>query len=135
MALLFIASFLHIIIYGVNSIRKNIYEIGVLKSLGAKSSDITKIFITQIILIGLGVSIVSILGVYLSSLYSDGLLITAFEQFMTVTIFNLDIIRFDSSVMFLDIGFVLILTIVSSIIPLIYLKSIKPMNILKGKRK
>ena len=134
-ALLFIASFIHVIVYGVNSIRRNIYEIGVLKSLGAKSTNISKIFIRQIIFIGLALSITSVVGIYLSSLFSDKLLVSAFEDFMTITIFDLDIIRFDFQVLILDICIVFLLTIVSAIIPLMYLKSIKPLNILKGKRK
>ena len=133
--LLFIASFLHIVFYGVNSIRKNIYEIGVLKALGAKSFDIAIIFITQITIIGVALALTSILGIYLSSIVSDNLLIGAFEDFLTITIFELDIIGYNLDVMGIDILIAFVLTIVSSFVPLIYLKSIKPLNILKGRNK
>lgn len=133
--LLFIVSFSHIVLYGINSIRKNIYEIGVLKALGTKSIDIAKIFIVQIAVIGFAISIVSILGIYLSSILSDLLLISAFEEFLTITIYGLNIIPVNIPVVSLDLTLVFIISIISSIIPLIYLKTIKPLNILKGKKK
>ena len=133
--LLFVVSFAHIVLYGIGSIRKNLYEIGVLKALGAKSFDIGKIFIVQIAIIGFLVSIVSILGIYLSALFSDILLISAFEEFLTITIYGLNIIPVIIPIVSLDLTLVFIISIISSIIPLIYLKTIKPLNILKGKKK
>ncbi len=134
-ALLFIVSFTHVVLYGINSIKKNLYEIGVLKALGAKNLDIGKIFFVQIGIIGFSISIVSILGIYLSSLFSDILLVSAFEEFLTITIYGLNIIPVMPKIVTLDLVLVFIISIVSSIIPQLYLITIKPLNILKGKKK
>lgn len=122
--LLFTVSFTHIVFYGINSIKKNIYEIGVLKSLGTKSIDIARIFIVQIAIVGFAISIVSILGIYLSSIFSDMLLVSAFEEFLTITIYGLNVIPVKIPIVTLDLILVFILSIISSIIPLIYLKTI-----------
>ena len=102
---------------------------------GVKCFDIGKIFIVQIAIIGFLVSIVSILGIYLSALFSDILLVSAFEEFLTITIYGLNIIPVIIPIVSLDLTLVFIISIISSIIPLIYLKTIKPLNILKGKKK
>ena len=133
--LLFIVSFAHIVMYGINSIKKNLYEIGVLKALGAKVFDIGKIFIIQISIIGFSISIVSILGIYLSSLFSDILLVSAFEEFLTITVYGLNIIPMMPKIVTFDLTLVFFISIISSIIPQLYLITIKPLNILKGKKK
>ncbi len=133
--ILCVVSFAHIVLYGINTINKNIYEIGVLKALGTKVFDIGRIFIVQIALIGLGVSILSILGIYLVSILTNNLLIIAFEDFLTIRIFGLEVITLIPSIVSFDLTLVFIISIVSSIIPLIYLKKLKPLNILKGKKK
>ena len=133
--LLFVVSFVHVVLYGINSIKKNIYEIGVLKALGSKNFDIGKIFLIQIGVIGLAISIVSILGIYLSSLFSDLLLVSAFEEFLTITIFGLNIIPVMPKIVTLDLVLVFFISIISSIIPQLYLITVKPLNILKGKKK
>lgn len=133
--LLFVVIIGQIVFYGINCIKKNIYEIGVLKALGAKSFDIGRIFVTQIAILGIAVIITSILGIIVSSIFSNMLLVSAFEDFMTITIFKLKIITSSPKIISLDLSLVFVLSIVSSIIPLIYLRTIKPLNILKGKKK
>mgnify|MGYP003298732308 CR=1 FL=1 len=133
--LLIVVCVIYIVVYGITSIKKNLYEIGVLKALGAKSIDIAVIFISQIVIVGIGVIIVSILGVKLLSLLSNKLLLNAFEDFMTIKIFELSIIKARPKLMSINLSLVFIGSLVSSIIPLIYLRRLKPLNILKGKKK
>lgn len=135
LVILFIVCIFHIIAYGINSIKNNIYEVGVLKALGAKSFDIGKIFVLQIIMVGFLICIVSILGTYLTSSLADMLLVSSFEEFIGITIFNISIIDYRGAVVSIDLIAVLVLSIISSVIPLIYLHFIKPLNILKGKKK
>lgn len=133
--LLFVASYSYIVFYGVNSIKRNIYEIGVLKALGAKVFDIGRIFMIQIAILGFAISIFSIVGILGTSTFSNYLLVHAFEDFMSIEIFNLDIIGISPKIMTIDLILVFLLTIISSIIPIIYLRKLKPLNILKGKKK
>lgn len=132
---LVVASFIYIIIYGINSIKRNIYEIGVLKALGTKSINVSIIFLVQIIVVGIFSILASIIGIIVLSMISNKLLVSAFEDFMTIKIFSLNVIAAYPKIMFIDLTIVLIATLVSSNIPLIYLKAVKPLNILKGKKK
>ncbi len=133
--LLIVVCVVYLISFGIGTIKKNLYEIGVLKALGTKSIDISVIFITQIVIVGLGVILVSILGIKVFSDFSNKLLIKSFEDFLTIKIFNLKIIPVKPGTMSFDLSLMFAVTLVSSIIPLIYLKALKPLNILKGKKK
>lgn len=133
--ILFVVSFIHIVLYGINTIKKNLYEIGVLKALGTKVWDIGIIFVCQIALIGFAISMLSIAGIILASYIGNHLLISAFEDFLTITIYELKIIVPKPSIVSLDLTLVFIISVISSIIPLVYLKKLKPLNILKGNKK
>ena len=54
---------------------------------------------------------------------------------MTIKIFTLKVIPVKPKIMTFDLVIVFVVTLVSSIIPLIYLKALKPLNILKGNKK
>ena len=133
--LLFVATFIYIVFYGINSIKRNIYEIGVLKALGAKIFDIGRIFMLQIALLGFAISVFSIVGIIIASDFSNFLLVNAFEDFLSITIFGLKIIGKHPDIISIDLTLVFVLTVISSIIPLIYLRALKPLNILKGRNK
>ena len=133
--LLIIVCIVYLISYGIGSIKRNLYEIGVLKALGTKNIDISKIFIFQIIAVGLGVILIAIVGIEVFSSISNKILISAFEDFMTIKIFTLKVIPVKPKIMTFDLIIVFVVTLTSSIIPLIYLKALKPLNILKGKKK
>ncbi len=133
--LLIVASLVYIILYGVNSIKRNIYEIGVLKALGTKNYNVSIIFMAQICLVGSLTIVTSVLGIIVLSSFSNYLLIGAFEDFMTIKIFNLDIIATYPKIISIDLTLVFVGTIISSTIPLIYLRTLKPLNILKGNKK
>ena len=133
--ILLVVCIAHIIAFGINSIKNNIYEVGVLKALGAKSFDIGKIFVLQIIMVGFLICISSIIGMYASSLLANSILISSFEEFIGISIFNIDIITYIPHIVSIDLIVTLLLSIISSIIPLIYLHNLKPLNILKGNKK
>ena len=133
--LLIIVCIVYLISYGIGSIKRNLYEIGVLKALGTKNIDISKIFIFQIIAVGLGVILIAVVGIEVFSSISNKILISAFEDFMTIKIFTLKVIPVKPKIMTFDLIIVFVVTLTSSIIPLIYLKALKPLNILKGKKK
>ena len=135
LGILLVVCVAHIIAYGINSVKNNLYEVGVLKALGAKSFDIGKIFVLQIIMVGFLICITSIVGMYLTTTLANSLLLSSFEEFIGINIFNIDIITYIPKVVSIDLIILLVLSIVSSVIPLIYLHNIKPLNILKGNKK
>ena len=75
------------------------------------------------------------MGIEVFSSISNKILISAFEDFMTIKIFTLKVIPVKPKIMTFDLIIVFVVTLTSSIIPLIYLKALKPLNILKGKKK
>ena len=62
-------------------------------------------------------------------------IINSFEEFIGIKIYNIDIISYIPSIVSIDLIITLLLSIFSSIIPLIYLHNLKPLNILKGNKK
>ena len=133
--LLIVVCIVYLISFGIGTIKRNYYEIGVLKALGSKNIDIGIIFISQIVIVGIGVIIVSILGIKVFSEFSNSLLIKSFEDFITIKIFGLKIIPVKPSTMSFDLSLMFGVTLVSSVIPFIYLRTLKPLNILKGNKK
>ena len=135
LGLLLVFSLAHIIIFGVNSIRKNNYEIGVLKALGTKNMDIGLIFFLKILSVGLMIICASIIGMIICRYISNALLISAFERFVHLTIYNLKIIRIDVLTIFITLLLLLAISLISSIFPLVYLRKLKPLNILRENKK
>lgn len=135
LGLLLVFSLAHIIIFGVNSIRKNNYEIGVLKALGTKNMDIGLIFFLKILSVGFMIICASIIGMIICRYISNALLISAFERFVHLTIYNLKIIRIDVLTIFITLLLLLAISLISSIFPLVYLRKLKPLNILRENKK
>lgn len=135
LVLLIAFSMSHIVLYGISTIKKNSYEIGVLKSLGTKNKYINKIFLIKIITIGVIISVISIFGILLSSFVADKVLILAFEKIMRTPIFTLQIIKLDLVIVTITIITVIIVSIVSSLIPIYFLRKIKPLDILRDNKK
>ena len=133
--LLLIFSISHIILYGISSMKKNSYEIGVLKSLGTKNKYISQIFLVKVFIIGLIIGGISLLGIFLTCFISNNLLLVAFEKIVRTSFFDLDIIVIRPLVVVINILLVWIVSIISALIPILYLKKIKPLNILRENKK
>ena len=133
--LLLVFSIVHIILYGITSIKKNSYEIGVLKSLGTKSKYINRIFLIKVFIVGLIIGGISIIGICITCLISDKLLIFAFEKVLRATLFDLKIISISPLLIFINILLVWAVSLISSLIPILYLKKIKPLDILRENKK
>jgi ABC-type lipoprotein export system ATPase subunit len=131
---LVIACVLFLISYSVTSVRKKKIDIGILRGLGMSNFDMYILYIVQFIKIGILISIILSLGLLVSSSFANTLLQEGFSSLMNLTfIKGIQIIHFDFEVLLIDIGLLFAILIISLIFPILKLRKIKPLNIIKSK--
>jgi len=131
---LYFACLLLLMNFGAGNIRKRKYEIGVIKAIGGQTKELGKIFVVQVVSVGIIVCLLSSVVVYLLSGLVNSVLSDAMLYFIkNETLSNLSIIQFNPIVLCLDILMILGITFVSSFIQLYSLHKIKPINIIKHK--
>lgn len=120
--------------YAYGNIKKCYYEIGVFKSLGAKTSNIWLIFSMQTLLAGLSVLLLSdILLITLCSPINaqlSGSLVSFVKngELGVVKIFN-----FNVQTLIINAVIILSITVISCLVPILKLNKIKPRNIISRK--
>jgi ABC-type antimicrobial peptide transport system permease subunit len=123
-----------IISFGVKNVKSNIYEIGVLKALGCKFSRFVIIFITHTIIINILLFGISILGFYMISGLANTILTESLKQLApSYIVLNLNFIKFNFSLISLDNILISSISLISTLVPMILLKKIKPIAIIKAK--
>jgi ABC-type antimicrobial peptide transport system permease subunit len=130
---LLVACLLFLISYSVTSVRKKRVEIGILRGLGMTNKDLYDVYICQFLKIGLIISVVLTIGLIISSQFANILLQEGFASLMKLTfIKSIKIVKFDIEVLLIDIGILFAILVVSLIFPIIKLRKIKPLNIIKS---
>lgn len=124
---------IYLSIFGTNIIRKNKYQIGVIKALGGKTNHIARMFITQVLVVGLMIFILSGVGIFVATTLANELLIASFREHLGVYIFNMRIINFIPHLALIDLVLILALAVLSCLAPLVAIHKIKPINIIKAK--
>ncbi len=132
--LLCLASLFVISSYAISTVNRRKKDIGILKALGASSGDLTKIFIYQILLMGLITSILYTGGLFIFKKVANNILIKSFEAYSgTAAVRSITIINFNIEIFLLDIALILGVTVIAALIPLLITRRIKPLNIIKAK--
>lgn len=121
-----------LIFFSYDIIKKNRYNIGVLKSMGANTKNILSIFTPHIILVGI-LSIIgfAISGVVLSVIGNAVITSSMVANFHNPAFRLFTIIDFIPIWVLFDIISILIISLVAMIIPIILLRKIKPIEILR----
>ena len=133
-ALLCAASLFVIVSYAFNTVNSRKKEIGILKALGTSNKDLAKIFIFQIILIGLLTCAIYVAGLFALMKLANVILVNSFMSFMNnPALKSVSIISFHASAFLLDLAIILVATVVAAIIPILLTRKIKPLNIIKSK--
>jgi len=131
---LYTAILLLLVNFGAGNIRRRKFEIGVMKAMGGQTAQVGKIFVIQIISVGLVVCLLSTIATIALSNMVNSVLATSMLYFIkNETLTTISIIQINPLILVLDIVFILIISIISAIIPLIKLSKIKPINIIKHK--
>ena len=129
--ILFIITIL-LINYGRRNIKRKMFEIGVLKSLGAKTNDIFLIIIAQVLLMLVIVVGISIIPILTLDEYINRTLLESFMNYSESRILeNITIIKFDSWIVIQNFLLILGLTAACSTLLILILRKIKPINIIK----
>lgn len=129
-----VVAVLLIMSFAAGNVRKRKFEIGVIKAMGGRTSELSSIFVLQVAGVGALICILSSLLLYFVTSFVDGMISAAMIKFLSeVTELTINIINFDSIVMIVDIAIIISITLLSALIPLFKLHKIKPINIMRHK--
>lgn len=131
--LLFITLLIYLVSFGINNIKRNLYEIGIIKSLGGASKDIGKIFISHVLLTGIIICLLSVVLAPSIILIANEILINSFENVMSLYLFDVSIIKIMPEWISLDLLLMIIIIFISAFIPILLLYKIKPLEIIRSK--
>ncbi len=125
---------LMLVALGVGSVKKNMYEIAVVRALGGKAGDLASMFLLQMFLVGIFVCIFSVAGLAIganlcNSLLGEGFVIFAKNSLMS----KLHVITFDWTTALIDAAIVLALTVIAAVVPFVIMRRAKPREIIRAK--
>jgi ABC-type antimicrobial peptide transport system permease subunit len=118
---------------GLTTIKKNRYDIGVLKAIGIRNYDIMRIFIRQTIIMCFAICIVTNIGIYFGTMVGNYILVSAFEEILDITFYDLKLISYIPKIVATDLIYIGISCLISFIIPQLLLFRIKPIDIIRAK--
>ena len=120
--------------FSTKTIKDKMHEIGILKALGAKNATIGVVFGLQVILIAALTCILSTAGYYFFIDLANDVLIESLKRLAPSNIvLDLDFLTFKPKIALQNCALIFILTLASLIIPLLKIKAIKPVKIIKAK--
>ena len=115
-----------------NNVRRFTYEIGVVKSLGARARDVYRIFSLQELYLLLGSMFMAVIGTYIATALSNTVLTAAFNKNFN-PIYHISILFVDWKVLLVELAIIIVASIIAMIIPLLSMKRLRPIDILKAK--
>ena len=120
--------------FSTKMIKSKMHEIGILKALGTKNSTIGAVFGLQVVLIAILTCVLSTVGYYYIVGVANDVLFESMKRFATGNVvLDLEFFTFMPRVALEDCALVSILAIISMLIPMIKIKAIKPVKIIKAK--
>jgi ABC-type antimicrobial peptide transport system permease subunit len=115
-------------------INDKMHEIGILKALGTKNNSIGIVFGLQVVLIAVLTCVLATLGYYFFIDFANDVLIESLKRLApSSVVLDLDFLTFKPTVALVNCVLVFALSLVSLIIPMIKIKAIKPVKIIKAK--
>ena len=123
---------LFLVLFGIRSIKQNSYQIGVIKALGGRNRDIEKIFVLKTFIIGALTAIIASFVSLFFIRFADRVLIASIETVIGMNAQGFEVIKIIPSLLVFDAILMIALSFVSALIPVIMLKRIKPVEIIKA---
>jgi ABC-type lipoprotein release transport system permease subunit len=133
MFLVLIAAAFYLVNFGIKSIRSNIYEIVVIKAMGGISGDIAKIFISQSLVIGVGILIVTFVGMHIGPKIANELFMATLKSATGADFYGITAIDFHLEFALMDLAISLGVILVSSLVSTISIDRLNLISILKAK--
>ncbi len=135
--ILWIAGIILSLSFCLNNIKNNKYQIGVLRAMGAKSSSIIGMFALHSLVAGLIVSSLTTLGLLSLTSTANTIILEGFKANIRSSALSLlegvEILRLTGNILLTNIGVVIAMLFIASIIPLLLINRIKPIKIIKSK--
>ena len=120
--------------FSTKMIKSKMHEIGILKALGTKNSTIGAVFGLQVVLIAILTCVLSTVGYYYIVGVANDVLFESMKRFATGNVvLDLEFFTFMPSIALEDCALIGILAMISMLIPMIKIKAIKPVKIIKAK--
>ena len=133
MAMILFACAIFLINFGIKSIRSSIYEIGVIKAMGGIKRDISRIFISQSLLIGVGILFGTYIGMQVAAFTANAVFLKSLELVANSNFYGIKAIDFYPVVALLDIVIALVVVVISAIISNKTIDRLNLISILKAK--
>ena len=133
MAMILFACAIFLINFGIKSIRSSIYEIGVIKAMGGIKRDISRIFISQSLLIGVGILFGTYIGMQVAAFTANAVFLKSLELVANSNFYGIKAIDFYPVVALLDIVIALVVVVISAIISNKTIDKLNLISILKAK--
>ena len=133
MAIILVACAVFLVNFGVKTIRSNIYEIGVIKAMGGIKKDISKIFISQSLIMGIGILFETYIGMQIASYFANKIFLASLALVTNSEFYGITAIGFYPLVALVDIGIALAIVIISAIISNKSIDRLNLISILKAK--
>ena len=119
--------------FGSNVIQRHKYQVGIIKSLGGKTSQIARIFLAQPLVVGGFIIGLSGIGIWGATSAANAILLNSMRAHMDLEIRQFNIIEFIPELVVIDLVLVVLLTMASALAPVWTIHNIKPINIIKAK--
>ena len=129
-----VAVVLILVNFSTKMLKDKYHDIGIMKALGTNNMSITSIFGLQIWFIVLVTSVISSLGYYVFIGLANDVLIESLKILAEgYTIFDLEFLLFSMDICLINVLLIFVLGFVSLVIPMLKIKNIKPVKIIKVK--
>ena len=120
--------------YARRSVKRRMYEIGVLRALGCTNRAVAAIFSVGTLILSLMISLISLVGVFSLDPLMNGMLIENLADMLNVIpLKKIKILNFNLLSAIVDMLTILILSFFSSLGVFLSCRKIKPMNIIRNK--
>lgn len=119
--------------HSVRSVKRNYYQIGVIKAIGGRNSDISLVFVLENVLISAVIALITFFGSISILNLANKVLVRSFMEITDIGIASIHIIRFDLGLVLATVGVTFLVNLVFTVVPLMLLYNVKPIDIIKAK--
>lgn len=129
-----VAAVLILVRFGRKIVKDRIYEIGVIKALGGKTRSFVLIFGLQVVTLGILICLLTLAGMGVFIDVANDILLSSYRSIIdSYIVVDMQILLIDRQVVLADMGIVMLLSMLATVIPVIALNRVKPINIIKAK--
>lgn len=134
-AFICIGIFAAIFLDALYNIKRNRKNIGIIRSLGGKIPDLVRIFLIQTIFNGIFIALFSTLGIKFGSRIINDILVKSLAKvFNTVLPRGFVLVEFNEYVVIAEICIVFFINIISSVLQILSIRKIRPINIIRSNK-